>query len=135
MAIKLNTNIRNAIVDNITQSLFANYSAQLRLYTGSMPASPDTAPTGTLLVTIDWGNNSTSWNAAANGSAALAVSANGVAVASGTAGYGVLQDSLGNNRFFGSVGTTGTDFIISSVTISNGATITCSQCTISQPAT
>lgn len=133
MAIKLNTAVRNTIVDTLVSTI-AGGNAELRLYTGSVPASADTAPTGTLLVTIDItiaGN----WNAAAAGSATLAAASTGVAVATGTAGYGSLQDTGGSFRVYGTVGTTGTDFIISATAITNGATITCSQCTISQPAT
>lgn len=132
MAIKLNTGARNIIVDNLTNAILGG-NAELRLYTGTVPASADTAPTGTLLVTIDI-SIAGNWNAAAAGSATLVASATGVAVAAGTAGYGSLQDTGGTYRVYGSVGTTGTDFIISGTTISSGATITCSQCTISQPA-
>lgn len=132
MAIKLNAGIRNFIVDSMIGSL-GSTTAQLKLYSGTVPASADTAPTGTLLCTIDFSQGG--WSAASAGSASLLAAGSGVANASGTAGYGSLQDTTGTYRIYGSVGTTGTDFIISGTAIANGATITCSQCTISQPAT
>jgi hypothetical protein len=133
MAIKLAVGLRNTIVDNMISN-WGGTSAVLRLYTGTVPASADTAPTGTLLVEVTM---TSGWNAAATGVATL-VAGNtsiGVAVATGTAGYAALGDSAGTFRVYGSIGTTGTDFIVSAVAITTGATITCTQCTITQPAT
>ena len=139
MAIKLNTSLRNAILDGmITYGLgdgaAGASSAVLLIYTGTVPATGDTAASGTLLVTIDFATNG-GWNGPAAGSATLIGSGTGVAVATGTAGYGKLMNAGTTNWVYGSVGTTGTDFIISGTAITSGATITCTQCTISQPAT
>ncbi len=127
MAIRFNTETRNLIVEAITGAMGA---ATLRVYTGTQPASAGTAPSGTLLVEIPLQG----FNAAASGSATLytASPVQGTAVASGTAGWARLTD--GSRNIDGSVGTTGTDFIINTANVVNGGTVTLTNCTITQPA-
>jgi hypothetical protein len=127
MTIRLSTTMRNAIADAIAGMM--GY-ATLKIYTGTQPASGDTAATGTLLVDITLAG----FNPSASGSATLNTSmpVQGTAVASGTTGWARLTD--GTNNFDGSVGTSATDFIINTTAITTGGTVTLTGCTINQPA-
>jgi len=131
MTVKLNTTLRNSIVDGIVSYIGGIGNGQLRIYTGSAPADPNSAATGTLLVTIDY--NNFGLGASSAGSAALGGNETGVAVATGTAGWGRWSDVADTYRVDGSVGTGGTDFIITNTTITNGGTVTLTGCTLSQP--
>ncbi len=127
MTIRLNTAMRNAIADSITSLM--GYTT-LKIYTGTQPATGDTAASGTLLVEITLQG----FNAAASGQATLYTGnpVQGTALASGTAGWARLTDGMKN--FDGSVGTSGTDFIINTTAITLGGTVTLTGCTINQPA-
>lgn len=127
MTIRLNTAMRNTIADSIASII--GY-ATLKVYTGTQPATGDTAATGTLLVEITLQG----FNAAASGQVTLSTASpvQGTAVASGTAGWARLTDGM--NNFDGSVGTSGTDFIINTTAITLGGTVTLTGCTINQPA-
>ncbi len=127
MAIRFNTETRNMIVEGITGAMAY---ATLRIYTGSQPATGGTAATGTLLVEITLQG----FNAAATGVATLYTGSpiQGTAVASGTAGWARLTDGVHN--IDGTVGTTGTDFVINTTSVVSGGTVTLTNCTITQPA-
>jgi hypothetical protein len=124
----------------------------LRIYTGSQPSSPDSAASGTLLMTVS--NLAGAWVAGAfdNGlifgtaaSGAISKSTGqtwqATAAASGTAGWfrfignasdaGLASTSL--PRIDGNVGTSGADLQISSTTITSGATYTIDQFTFTYP--
>lgn len=127
MTIRFNTAQRNSIVTALTGGLA---SATLSIYTGTQPADPNSAPSGTKLVDIAiYG-----FNAAASGSATLDTSTpnTGVAVAAGTAGWGRIVHT--NGSIDGTVGTSGTDFTINSTAITSGATVTLTAMTVTQPA-
>ena len=128
MATRINTATRNLMVDSLNGTL-----AELKVYSGSQPATADTAASGTLLVTIDITNG---FNTAANGAATLVATETGTAVASGTAGWARLQDAAGTYRVDGTVGLSGSgaDFIISATSISNGGTINLTNATLTMPA-
>ena len=127
MTIRFNTAQRNSIVTALTGELAG---ATLSIYTGTQPADPNSAPSGTKLVDITING----FNAAASGSATLDTSSpnTGVAVAAGTAGWGRITGATG--VIDGTVGTSGTDFTINSTSVSNGATVTLTAMTITQPA-
>ena len=127
MTIRFNTAQRNSIVTTLTGELT---SATLSIYTGTQPADPNSAPSGTKLVDIYING----FNAAASGSATLDTSSpnTGVAVAAGTAGWGRIVGAYGS--IDGTVGTSGTDFTINSTSITNGATVTLTAMTVTQPA-
>lgn len=128
MTIRFNTAMRDAMVTALTGAI--NYQT-LSIYTGSQPATANDAATGTKLVdiTIQW------FNAPASGSATLNTSTpnTGTAVATGTAGWGRIVGGEGE-RIDGTVGTSGTDFTINSTSITNGATVTLTAMTVTQPA-
>lgn len=94
MTVRIGTTARNAAVDAVRAQLDAGAgAAKLRIYTGSQPATPATAATGTLLVEITL--NDPAADAAASGSSTFDVSPvpSGTAVATGTAGWARLLDS------------------------------------------
>lgn len=127
MTIRFNTAMRNYMADALASAIG---SSTLNVYTGSQPASADSAATGTLLISFEVGN--VGYNSASNGSATLYSTVEANAVASGTAGW--ARFSYNGNIVDGSVGTSGTDFIISTTSITNGGVVTLNSATITQPA-
>ena len=128
MTIRFNTAMRDAMVTALTNTI--SYQV-LSIYTGSQPATANDAATGTKLVDITING----FNAPASGSATLDTTTpnTGVAVATGTAGWGRIVGGMGE-RIDGTVGTSGTDFTINSTSITNGATVTLTAMTVTQPA-
>ena len=128
MTIRFNTAMRDAMVTALTNAI-SNYT--LSIYTGSQPAAANDAATGTKLVDITING----FNTPATGSATLDTSTpnTGTAVATGTAGWGRIV-GYGGARIDGTVGTSSTDFTINSTSITNGATVTLTAMTVTQPA-
>jgi hypothetical protein len=133
MALKLSTGLRDGMLDTSPFKTLLDAS-RVKIYSGVAPASADAAE-GTLLVSIgsDAGDTHCHFVAAAV-SGVLSKAADiwsGVASATGTASYfrmvvntdtGVLSTT--EIRMQGSVGTTGADINMSSVSIVSGATQT-----------
>ena len=128
MTIRFNTAMRDAMVTALTNAI-SGYT--LSIYTGSQPTTANDAATGTKLVDIMING----FNTPATGSATLDTSTpnTGTAVATGTAGWGRIVGGAGE-RIDGTVGTSGTDFTINSTSITNGATVTLTAMTVTQPA-
>ena len=128
MTIRFNTAMRDAMVTALTGAI-GGYT--LSIYTGSQPATANDAATGTKLVDIMING----FNTPVAGSATLNTSTpnTGAAVATGTAGWGRIVGGAGE-RIDGTVGTSGTDFTINSTSITNGATVTLTAMTVTQPA-
>lgn len=95
----------------------------IEIRTGSRPATPETAVTGTLLATITL--QDPSFAAWSSGSSAVNDPAGVTAVADGTAGYCRVKDSAGNTVMDGTVTATGGggDLTIASVSITTGQTV------------
>ena len=128
MTIRFNTAMRDAMVTALTGAIGGQ---TLSIYTGSQPTTANDAATGTKLVDITING----FNTPASGSATLNTSTpnTGTAVATGTAGWGRIVGGAGE-RIDGTVGTSGTDFTINSTSITNGATVTLTAMTVTQPA-
>ena len=128
MTIRFNTTMRDAMVTALTGAIS---NCTLSIYTGSQPATANDAATGTKLVDITING----FNTPVNGSATLDTSTpnTGTAVATGTAGWGRIVGGMGEH-IDGTVGTSGTDFTINSTSITNGATVTLTAMTVTQPA-
>ena len=123
--------------------------SKLNLYTGTQPTSPDDAATGTLIATVsvNSGADGFEFTSAVNGviGKPSGVTWSGVNVSSGTQtiGYGRLfeaGDSPGSSsttaaRYDFSIGTSGADVNVSSVSAANGATTTFTQLDVTVPAT
>jgi hypothetical protein len=108
-------------------------SASVKVYTGSQPASPDTAATGTLLATYTVAAGALS--AASAGTAQLAAAIQATAVASGTAGYARWTNNGGSGVIDGSVGITGSGaaFILDTLSITSAGITTLQNCGIKMP--
>ena len=110
-----------------------NGQCLFQVYSGSAPASADLAATGTLLVSTALGGTNI-WATASGGSSALVSNPSSLAVGTGTAGYARLTKSYGAFTFIiqGSVGTTATDFVTNTTSITSGVTtVTLNEATIS----
>ena len=134
MPVRISSNARNASTDGVVALCNAGSGAAVvKIYTGSQPASADTAATGTLLIT--WTLSDPAFGAAASGTAtAASMPKNANAVASGTAGYARIEDSNGNSIADADVGTTGTPVTVSSTTIVSGSPYTLDSLSYTQPA-
>lgn len=118
MAVQLSTTVRNARLDAIETAVGA--SAIMRIRTGAVPANCGTADSGTVLATL---NLPSDWLAAASGgSKALAGTwQDASADATGTAAHFRVYDSGGATcHIQGTVGTSGTDMIVDSVSFTAG---------------
>lgn len=129
MAIQYSTTHRtNAMADIATQ---AGTSATIKIWSGTPPATCATADTGTLLVTLT--GNASGLGSASGGVLTFSTITPGTAVATGTAGYFRVYPSAAsatNSVLQGTVGTSGTDMIIASSSISSGQTVSISSWTI-----
>lgn len=133
------------------KDIFRDYT--LRLYSGSAPANANAAETGTLLVKLTKASAAFTAGDPAAGLDFGAISAgvlsksadviSGLGLADGTAGYyriydngevtGIYASATNSKRAQGTVGTAGTDLIISSTSIVTGATTTADQHDITIP--
>lgn len=103
MATRISTAARNAAADGVVDLLDAGLAAgYIQIYTGTQPATPNTAATGTLLGTLTLSDPA--FGAAASGTAtAAAITDDTSADASGTAGWFRALDSNANPVIDGSI--------------------------------
>ncbi len=147
MALSLSTGFRNGILDtNYLQQLLAQ--GEIRIFSGAAPSTADDTQTGTLLVTISLLTGS-AFNCDFQLTATAGVISkqtdtwDGVAVATGTAGYfrycASTADAGGTStteiRIQGAVSTSGAELNMSSVSITSAATTTIDTFDITMPAT
>lgn len=116
------------------QTVLAN-SGSLKIYTGAQPGV-DGALTGTLLVSLSL--SATAFQTATASGSGASATANPVtpadAVATGTAGYFAILKSDGVTVVAtGSVGTSGADLNLNSVSVEIGTNMSISSFTITQP--
>lgn len=119
---------RNELLDALTDN--AN-SGKLRIYSGTRPTNADTALSGnTLLAELTM--NATSAGSASGGVwTANAIASDSSADATGTASFARLLQSDGTTALADfSVGTSGTEVVISTTSIVATAVISCSAMTI-----
>lgn len=124
MAIRISTTARNAACDAVVDLVDAGAGAgKLRIYTGTQPATADTAASGTLLA--DATLIDPAFGAAATGTATLADPAAVTGSSAGTAGWFRVLDSNNNTVFDGSVTATGGggDLQLSNTSIAVGQTV------------
>ena len=95
----------------------------IRIYTGSVPATPATAASGTLLAELRFA--STAFGSASGTGLSTANSISGVTASNtGTAGYCRILKSDGTTAVADlSVGTSGADLNLNSLSISSGASV------------
>ncbi|MDD2878705.1 MAG: hypothetical protein PHZ23_15920 [Acidiphilium sp.] len=109
------------------------------IYSGTMPATPETTATGTALVTATFAATALSGSityVSPDVQGSLAFSSTSLSPsASGTAGYMRLYESGGTIAVADlTVGTTGTDVILGTTTISTGTTVNITSAVLKLPA-
>ncbi|MFI7449555.1 hypothetical protein ACIBQX_18810 [Nonomuraea sp. NPDC049714] len=142
MAIRINTAARNAAADAVVGVFSGGTGAPvLRIYTGTQPATPATAPSGTLLA--EFTLSDPAFAAASSGSATLDVTPalTDDGLAAGDAGWFRICDSTeaaatGLGVLDGSVTATGGggDLTLNTVTISVGVSVEITSGSITMPA-
>lgn len=110
----------NALVDSLDAGSGAG---TIKIYSGSRPATPDDAITGTLLATITCADPA--FGASSSGAAALSDPASVTAVATNTATHFRAADSDGNAKFDGTVTVTGGggDLTLATTSITSGLSV------------
>ncbi len=133
MTLQISTNARNGACDAIVDLVDAGAGAgSLQIRTGSPPANPAAADTGTLLATLPMSDPA--FGSAATGVAtANAITSDTAVDNSGTAGHFRIKDSNGNVVMQGTVGTSSADLIFDSVTFVAGGTAAISAFTVTVP--
>lgn len=138
MAIGLPTATRNALAAAFTAAIDAGPAGgTIDIRTGAKPATPNDAPTGTLLATLTL--DPVSFGAPVTGVATLdatpVITTTGVAA--GTAGWARVKDSTGASVADITAGATGSgaDLILDNAVIAVGQTINLTAGTVTQPAT
>jgi hypothetical protein len=111
-------------------------SGTIKIYTGSQPAL-DGSLTGTLLATLTFGATAFAASTASTGTVTATANSitSGTAGNTGTAGYFALVTSGSVTVLTGTVGTSGANLNLSTLSIVSGATISCSSFTITQSQT
>ena len=134
MAMRLAATARNATCDALVDRLDLGAAAgTIKVYTGSQPTNPDTAPSGTLLATFTLADPA--FGAASTGVADLDADPDlsTTAVATGTAGWFRAADSDDNAAFDGTVGTSGAQLNLNTTSIVSGGTVTITSGTVTMP--
>lgn len=124
MPLRKSDALRNAQANAVTTLLDAGAGAgYAEIRTGSQPATPATAASGTLLATVTLADPA--FGAAASGVATLADPASVNGVADGTAGWARFYDSTGAVVFDGDVTVTGGSGVLrlSSLSITTGGAV------------
>lgn len=127
VAVARRNEMLDAIIDNFN-------SGFLRIYSGTRPTDADTALAGnTLLAELAY--NATSFAAASGGVlTANAITSDSSADATGTASFARAFASNGTTALMDlSVGTSGTEVVLNTVSIVSGAVVSCSAHTITFP--
>ena len=117
----------NAALDTPCNSGF------MQIYTGTQPATPDTAITSqTLLATLTL--SATAFGAASSGTKTANAITSGTAVATGMATwFRVFKSDDSTAVIDGSVGTSGADLNLNDVNITSGGSVSVTSWTVSMP--
>lgn len=130
--IHINAAARNAMLDQLNGQIGA--SGLLRFYDGTQPATADTALTGQVKL-AELALSVTAFAAAASGQiVANAVTQDASADATGTATWATFTTSAGVRVWDVSVGTSGADINMNSVSIQVGAAVSVTSYNLSIPA-
>lgn len=120
MTVQYSTAVRNAMLDSWETTI--GVSPKFRLYSGSMPANAAASRTGTLIAEFtlasDWAGN------ASGGVKTMTLPSSVTAASGGTIGYYSIMDNAGTTcHEQGTAGTSGTDVIVDSTTVTLGQSI------------
>ena len=138
MAVRLANNVAIAACDAVVALFDAGAGpGYYEIRTGTQPAGPDSAATGTLLVTITMSDPAygSATDANPGGVSAINGTPSGVAVAAGTAGWFRSYDSNDNPVYDGLCSGTGggASMELDNTTIEIGQTATITSSTITMP--
>ena len=130
MAIQTSIVARNAELDALAPLANSGY---IRIYTGAIPATPETAVSGTLLAELQF--NATAFGAAAAGViTANAITQDSNADNTGVAGtYRALKSDGTTALWDGTVSTSGADLNLNSTSINAGVAVSVSSLTVTLP--
>lgn len=132
MAVRLSASLANDLANAIKTAVDAGAAGKIKIYTGSQPATADTAVSGTLLATFTLSDPS--FGAASGGVITLAgVPLTVAAAATGTAGWFRLMTSADASVLDGSVGTSGNQINLNTTSITSGVNVTITSGTITMP--
>lgn len=127
MTIRFSTALRQTQATAVITEI--GTSGKILIYTGTQPANPGTAASGTLLVTITAA--ATFGTASAGVITISGTPLTAAAAAGGTAGWFRATKSDGTTGVIdGSAGTSGTDLILNTATISSGGNVSITSGTI-----
>jgi len=130
MALSFSTTLRNNRLDQITSAVGG--SGSLRIYSGTAPANVGAALSGNTLL-AELALNSTFAPAASGGTLSLnQITQDTSANATGEASFFRLLTSGGTAIVQGTVGTSGADLNLNSVSISSGAAVSVTAFTITE---
>jgi hypothetical protein len=127
--------VRTARNDVLVDSLDAGSGAgTIKIYSGSRPATPDDAITGTLLATVTCADPA--FGASSTGAATISDPASVTAVATATATHFRAADSDGTAKFDGDVTATGGggDLTLATTSITSGLSVDITGGTITEAA-
>lgn len=128
MAIRKKNSMINAEADYVAD-LFAG--GTLEIYSGAQPADPNSAPSGTLLATIDLPDPA--FGAAAGGVISKSGTWQGSVVSTATAGWGRFISADETTSFDVSIGEAATDLIIDDEDLVTGGIVTVTAFTFTVP--
>lgn len=133
MATKLTNAVASACANAITTAADAGTAAHIKIYSGTEPATADTALSGNTLL-ADFVLSDPSFGAASNGVITLAGTPKTVAAAaSGTASFFRLLTSADVVILQGTVGTSGQQLNLNTLTITSGVNVTITSGTVTVP--
>lgn len=136
MATRIPTAVRNAVTDVVVDRVdtgTTNAEGSLRIYEGSQPASANDSASGTLLAEVELENPA--FSASSTGVATLlGTPLSTVGLAAGTAGWFRIVDRNEATVVDGSAGTSGTELILNTATISINVAVQITAGTITMPA-
>ncbi len=128
----ISTAARNAALDAVTALLNTGGAGTLKVYDGSQPAGPGTAiTTQNLLVTLTF--SATAFAASSSGTATANAITSGTAVFTATATWARIASGAGTAVFDCTVGSSGTDIVLSTASINSGNTVSISSFTLTHP--
>jgi hypothetical protein len=137
MTIKVSNAAAIAAVNALTALLAVGGDGHLKIYSGSVPADADASLGAAVLLSDHTMNTTDEFPDATDANPGATTSANAItnvnASASGTASFFRLTNAAGTAVLQGSVGTSGADMIVSTVTFVSGQPVQITSVTITHP--
>lgn len=143
MAVRISTGLRNKSLDSGFADAF-DTTGRINIYTGSQPATPETAASGTLLGTLTLASDAITAAASSGVLTFAAITSDSVADNSGTAGWGRIYrtsdtapGSAGgttDRRLDFAISTSGSDVNFDDINFVAGGVIAITSLTVTLPA-